>query len=237
MPKITLENITKSYRGEKRRFVPAVSDINLTIEQGEFVFLTGSSGAGKSTLLGIIAGSIRPDRGRVLLDSCDVTHGPRWLCPHITRKFGQVWQEPSLIRRQTIGENLSLAVMIGGVRRGSGRAVASRVRKVLGLVGMRGCEDKYPVEMSSGECRRIELARALINSPPILLLDELTANLDDDSIWDMFQLLDELNRRGTTVIMATHASQYVNIMRKRVVTIVDGRIMGDVPKGRYGEIV
>ena len=127
--------------------------------------------------------------------------------------------------------------MIGGVRRGSGCAVASRVRKVLGLVGMRGCEDKYPVEMSSGECRRIELARALINSPPILLLDELTANLDDDSIWDMFQLLDELNRRGTTVIMATHASQYVNIMRKRVVTIVDGRIMGDVPKGRYGEIV
>lgn len=237
MPKITLENVTKSYRGEKRRTVPAVSDINLTIEQGEFVFLTGSSGAGKSTLLGLMAGSIRPDKGRVFLDNRDITHTPKWLRPHITRRFGQVWQEPSLIRRQTIEENLSLAVMIGGVRRSSGRTVENRVKKVLGLVGMQGCEGKYPVEMSSGECRRIELARALINSPPILLLDEITANLDDDNIWDMFHLLDELNRKGTTVIMATHASQYVNIMRKRVVTIVDGRVLGDVPKGRYGEIV
>ena len=91
--------------------------------------------------------------------------------------------------------------------------------------------------MSIGECRRVELARALINSPPILVLDEITANLDDDNIWDMFHLLQELNRKGTTIIMATHASQYVNIMRRRVVTLVDGKIFGDVEKGRYGDVV
>ena len=111
------------------------------------------------------------------------------------------------------------------------------MKKVLGLVGMRGVEARYPVEMSIGECRRVELARALINSPPILVLDEITANLDDDNIWDMFQLLQEVNRMGTTVIMATHASRYVNIMRRRVVTLVDGKIFGDVEKGRYGDVV
>ena len=104
-------------------------------------------------------------------------------------------------------------------------------------MGMRGVEARYPVEMSIGECRRVELARALINSPPILVLDEITANLDDDNIWDMFQLLQEVNRMGTTVIMATHASRYVNIMRRRVITLVDGKIFGDVEKGRYGDVV
>ena len=119
----------------------------------------------------------------------------------------------------------------------STKHVELRVKKVLGLVGMRGVESKYPVELSIGECRRVELARALINSPPILVLDEITANLDDDNIWDMFQLLQEVNRKGTTVIMATHASRYVNIMRRRVVTLVDGKIFGDVEKGRYGDVV
>ena len=95
----------------------------------------------------------------------------------------------------------------------------------------------YPGELSIGECRRVELARAMINSPPILVLDEITANLDDDNIWDMIILLNEVNRRGTTVIMATHASKYVNIMRRRVITLVDGHIFGDVERGRYGDVV
>ena len=110
-------------------------------------------------------------------------------------------------------------------------------RKALGIVGLPGVEGCYPAELSIGECRRVELARALINSPPILLLDELTANLDDDNIWDLMHLLNELNSRGTTIIMATHASQYVNIMRRRVVTLVDGRLVGDVKNGKYGDIV
>jgi cell division transport system ATP-binding protein len=98
-------------------------------------------------------------------------------------------------------------------------------------------EKKYPGEISIGECRRMELARALINSPPILVLDELTANLDDDNIWDIFQLLQEINHKGTTVIMATHASQYVNMLRQRVITMVDGHIFGDVQKGKYGDVM
>ena len=104
----------------------------------------------------------------------------------------------------------------------------------MGLAPVAEC---YPAELSLGECRRVELARALVNSPPILLLDELTANLDDDTIWDLMHLLNELNSRGTTIIMATHASQYVNIMRRRVVTLVDGKLAGDVRNGKYGRIV
>ena len=127
--------------------------------------------------------------------------------------------------------------MIGRRRFESAKHIDERIQKVLGLVGMRGTEKMYPGELSIGECRRVELARALINSPPILVLDEITANLDDDNIWDMLILLNEVNRRGTTVIMATHASKYVNIMRRRVITLVDGHIFGDVERGRYGDVV
>jgi cell division transport system ATP-binding protein len=98
-------------------------------------------------------------------------------------------------------------------------------------------EKRYPVELSIGEARRVELARAIINSPPVLVLDELTANLDRDTIWDIFHLLTELNRRGTTIVMATHASEYVNLMRRRVVTLVDGHVFGDVKNGRYGDVM
>ena len=130
-----------------------------------------------------------------------------------------------------------MAAMIGRRRFESAKHIDERIRKVLGLVGMRGAEKMYPGELSIGECRRVELARAMINSPPILVLDEITANLDDDNIWDMIILLNEVNRRGTTVIMATHASKYVNIMRRRVITLVDGHIFGDVERGRYGDVV
>ncbi len=171
------------------------------------------------------------------LDKKDLSKLIAWSQNRTAILFGKVQQEHSLIRKMTVGENLWIAAQVGRRRFESSRHVELRVKKVLGLVGMRGVEARYPVEMSIGECRRVELARALINSPPILVLDEITANLDDDNIWDMLQLLQEVNRRGTTVIMATHASRYVNIMRRRVVTLVDGRIFGDVEKGRYGDVV
>ena len=135
------------------------------------------------------------------------------------------------MRQKTIGENLETVVMIGRRRR------EGMVQKALGMVGLHGVEDRYPVELSLGECRRVELARAIILSPPVLLLDELTANLDEDAIWDVFHLLDEMNRRGTTIVMATHAKMFVNMMRKRVITLVDGKVFGDVAKGRYGDII
>lgn len=245
MPTITLENVTKNYKLDRRqkkehkgkKFEVGVEDINLTVRQGEFVFLIGSSGAGKSTLLDLISGKVKPDRGTVSLDGKDLSKLIPWSQNRMALLFGKVQQEHSLIRKMTVEENLWIAAQAGRRRLESGKHMELRIKKVLGLVGMRGVEARYPVEMSIGECRRVELARALINSPPILVLDEITANLDDDNIWDMFQLLQEVNRMGTTVIMATHASRYVNIMRRRVVTLVDGKIFGDVEKGRYGDVV
>lgn len=243
MPTITLEKVTKYYKVQKKhrrgenRVEIGVEDVDLTVEQGEFVFLVGSSGAGKSTLLDLISGKVKPDKGTVSLNGKDLARLFPWSHNQTALLFGKVCQEQTLARRITVEENLRMAAMIGRRRFESAKHIDERIRKVLGLVGMRGTEKKYPGELSIGECRRVELARAMINSPPILVLDEITANLDDDNIWDMFQLLQEVNRKGTTVIMATHASRYVNIMRRRVVTLVDGKIFGDVEKGRYGDVV
>jgi cell division transport system ATP-binding protein len=215
-----------------------VQDVDLTIEQGDFVFVIGSSGAGKSTLLQLITGQLKPDKGRIYLGDRELQWLKRLSRNQIALMFGQVWQEEMLAHKKTVAENLMIAVRIDSFaqRKDKQDELQRRVRKVLALVGLSGVEDKFPVELSIGECRRVELARALINSPPILVLDEITANLDDDCIWDIFQLLQEINRRGTTIIMSTHASQYVNILRKRVITMVDGRVYGDVRKGRYGDV-
>ena len=144
-------------------------------------------------------------------------------------------QISQLMRKRTIEENLAMASMIGRGRRKV--PMEERIRKALCMVGLKDVEKRYPVELSLGECRRVELARAIINSPSVLVLDELTASLDEDTIWDLFHLIGELNRLGTTVIMATHAKNFVNLMRKRVITLVDGRIFGDVRNGRYGDVM
>lgn len=237
MPTIRLEKVSKFYQWEGRTRAAALN-VDLEIQQGEFVFLVGSSGAGKSTLLKLITGELKPDRGHVYLDERSLWRIPKIGRSQIAFTFGQVWQEQRLMRKRTIRDNLTVIARIGKRSRTErGVSIEDKVSKVLGLVGMSGVEDKYPVELSIGESRRVELARALINSPSILILDEITANLDDENIWDMFHLLGELNRKGTTIIMATHASRYVNIMRKRVVTMVDGQVFGDVKKGRYGDVV
>lgn len=242
MPTITLENVSKYYKNRRgnrsgRRYETGVEGVSLEIRQGEFVFITGSNGAGKSTLLDLISGRIKPDRGRVLLDGVSNARPLPWQRERIALMFGRVVEEHTLIRKMTVEDNLMIAARVGRKRFETPQEMRDRIKKVLGLVGLSGMEGRYPVEMSLGECRCIELARAMINSPPVLVLDEITANLDDDSIWDIFHLLTEINRRGTTVIMSTHASQYVNIMRRRVVTVVDGQILGDVQKGRYGDVV
>ena len=250
MAEVRLENVTKAYRGddqhisakERRRAKKdnvdprvnyAVRDANLTIEQGEFVFLIGSSGAGKSTLLRLMSGELKPDEGMVFLNGANMARmiGP-WKA-RASRTFGVVSQQGLLIRKRTVWDNLLMAAAAAGLRR-KGEDAA---RKALGIVGLPNVGNCYPAELSVGESRRVELARAVLNSPSILLLDELTANLDDDLIWDLMHLLTELNSHGTTIVMATHASQYVNIMRKRVITLVDGRIVGDVKNGKYGDIV
>ena len=244
MPEIKLQNVTKTYPVGRRKLfgrrktAVGVERINLTIQQGEFVFIVGRSGCGKTTLLNLITGETKADAGMVCVDQYDLAN-----LGHRTRKtvrlmFGRVWQEQqTLARKMTVKDNLKLTARIGRKRGESEADLDARVAKVLGLVGMSGVEKNYPVELSIGQCRRVELARALINSPDILVLDEITANLDDDNIWDIFHLLTEINRRGTTIIMATHADQYVNIMQKRVITLMNGRIFGDVPKGKYGDVV
>lgn len=241
MPTIELEQVSKFYKSKKRKRRSAyqetgVEDIDLTIKQGEFVFVVGGSGAGKSTLLRLISGQTRPSRGKVYIDQKDLNWMLKLSQNHAAVLFGKIWQDPTLIRKRTVEENLALAARIT-LGRESDQLVALRVKKVLGLVGMKGAEKRYPVELSIGECRRIELARAMIGSPPILILDEITANLDDDSIWDTLHLLNDLNRKGTTVIMATHNSMYVNILRRRVITMSNGRITGDERKGKYGDVL
>jgi len=241
MPTIELENVTKVYKPKRRRkglvhTDMGVEEVNLTIRQGEFVFVVGASGSGKSTLLRLITGEIRPNEGRVCVDEKELGWMLKLSRNRAAMMFGKIWQDPTLIRKKTIGDNLALAVKIAFGRE-SPRLVDLRIKKVLGLVGLKGVEKKYPVELSIGECRRVELARALINSPPILVLDEITANLDDDCIWDTLHLLNDVNRRGTTVIMATHDSQYVNILRRRVITMSGGRVIGDIQKGKYGDVL
>ncbi|MEA5143034.1 MAG: ATP-binding cassette domain-containing protein [Oscillibacter sp.] len=233
MPTIRLEEATKFYM-EGRRKIDAVRGIDLTIKQGEFVFITGSSGAGKSTLLKLLCGIAKPDCGMVYFNESNMARAMLLSGDRIRQQFGYVPQTPMLMHRRTIEDNLTAVARSKGLLRR--RDVHSRVKKVLGIVGLSGIEKVYPAELSGGERRRVELARALINSPPILALDEVTANLDEDNIWDIFHLLTELNRQGTTVIMATHASLFVNLMRQRVITLVDGKVAGDVCGGKYGDI-
>lgn len=238
MPLIELQNVSKFYKWE-HNFRIAVQSIDLTIRQGEFVFIIGSSGSGKSTLLKLISGQLDPDWGEVRIDGRELKTKTRFgRRRRINPMFGIVGQKQGLVNRKTVYQNL-----MDSARQGmrfsldNRRKAEERIKKVLSLVGMKGFEDKYPLEMSLGECWQVEFARALINSPQILVIDEITTKLDDDTIWDIFLFLNELNRKGTTVIMATRASQFVNIMHKRVVTMVDGKVFGDVKRGRYGDVV
>lgn len=242
MPTIRLEKATKWYTTEQGFFKRSKSremgimDADLTIEQGEFVFVIGSSGAGKSTLLNLLSGEVKPDSGNVFLGDKDMQKLRRRSRNKVKLLFGHVFQESNLIRKMTVEENLYLVAQVGRRKGERQKDMQARITKALGLVGMTDKRTNYPGELSGGECRRVELARALINSPSILVLDELTSNLDDDNIWDILHLLQEINQKGITVIMATHAGKYVNIMRRRVITLVDGKIFGDVRNGKYGNV-
>lgn len=236
MATITLKGVGKEYEKGRygiRRNRWAVRDIDLTIEQGEFVFLLGSSGAGKSTLLRLMVGDIQPTIGQVLFDDIDLSKIPERRKHLLRRHYGVVWQQPRMIEDRTIFDNIAVTMRAARMSR---RKIEECVPKALGIVGLRRKAFCLPGEVSGGELMRVELARAIVNSPTILIVDEPTANLDNDTSWDVIQLLQEINRRGTTVVMATHARTFVNILRKRVVTLADGEIIGDVKKGRYGYI-
>ena len=241
MPTIKVENVSRYYWQkrqhwfQRRRKEIGVEDVSLSIEQGEFVYIIGSSGSGKGTLLKLIAGQERPHKGAVYIQSENVADLRKARGRKLPLLIGYVSQQHTLDRSKTVGEALEQAARVGLRKFGGKKELNNRIQKALGLTGLSGKQDQYPGMLTAGECRRVELAKALINSPPILVLDEVTANLDADSMWDVFLLLNEINAMGTTIVMSTHNINYVNMVRRRVVTLVDGRLYSDEVKGRYGE--
>ena len=229
MPTIRLEQVTKIYRSRSRR-APTVLDLSLKIEQGEFVFVVGGPGAGKTTLLKLIGGELTPDEGMVLLGEVNLRRMSSMQRARLRREIGVVAQEPRIVKDLTVRENLAPRSLADKVRDFVNNEPL--VEKSLALVGLAGYEGRYPMELSASENRRIELARAIMHSPSILLLDALTEGVDEDAGWDMMHLLSELSARGTTVVVATGDGAFVNFMRKRVVTLSEGKLVSDVKKGR-----
>ncbi len=223
MPDIRLENITAYHPGAKN----GIYDINLHIKQAEFLFIVGASGSGKSTLLNVILGEISPKYGNVFIDEKHRLHFKE----KSKIKIGVVAQNANLLSGESVKESMQrIAVITSGKIRNE-----KRIDKALNLVGLLHCKNRKTKELSSGERRRVELARALMANPHILILDEPTAGLDNDATWDLLHLLLEINRKGVTVLLATHAKQFVDVLRKRVVKLKDGKIIADDIHGKYGD--
>ena len=226
---IRLEGATKRYENK----AVGAEAVTLRIEQGDFLFVIGRTGAGKTTLLRLITRDFDPTEGNVYIDDENMKHISRSKMPYFRRRFGVVWRDPYLIPNKTVYENVALAMF--AVRQPS-NLIEISVPAALGMVGMRKKADFYPQDLSGGERFKVALARAIINGPEILVADEPTANLDRDTAWDIMCLLAEINRKGTTVIVATHAHELVKIMGKRVATMIRGRMFMDVDKKLYGKI-
>ncbi len=218
---IILENVTKTYgTGES-----ALSDVNLTIGEGEFVFLVGPSGSGKTTFFRLLIRDMLPTVGVVTVDSVNTSKVSRGKIPHLRRKIGVVFQDLKLLSDRTIFENIILPLHIAGVEAKSAR---SRGEEVLSQVGILEHKDKFPIQLSGGELQRVAIARAVVFTPKILLADEPTGNLDTVTSWEIVKLLQDINAAGTTVLMATHNTDIVKSLGKRVVTLEKGRLVSDV---------
>ncbi|WP_035860821.1 cell division ATP-binding protein FtsE [Cryptosporangium arvum] len=225
---ITLDRVTKTYPKSRR---PALDDVNVNVEKGEFVFFIGPSGSGKSTFIRLLLKEDTPTTGKVLVAGKDVASIRPWKVPQLRRSVGCVFQDFRLLPNKTAAENVAFALEVIGKTRSVIRRV---VPEVLSLVGLEGKENRYPHELSGGEQQRVAVARAFVNRPLVLLADEPTGNLDPDTSIEIMRLLDRINRTGTTVVMATHDSNIVNQMRRRVVELDRGRIIRDQARGVYG---
>jgi len=206
----------------------ALSGVDLHIERGEFVFIVGASGSGKSTLLGLIYRDHVPTEGKVLIAGQDVAALPPGQICHLRRKVGVVFQDFRLLPDKTVWENVAFALDVLGASR---REKYRKVPLALELVGLTDKEGSYPTQLSGGEQQRVSIARALVNSPPVLLADEPTGNLDPDISWEIVQLLSRIAERGTTVVCATHDRYIVDGLRKRVVSLVGGTVVRDDRSG------
>jgi cell division transport system ATP-binding protein len=222
---IKFENVAKAYGKHY-----ALNNINLEIRKGEFISLVGQSGAGKSTLLSLVIGEEKPDSGRILIDDIDVGRIRRSDIPYLRRKIGFVFQDIKLLPNRTAYENVAFAMLVSGEKDST---IKKEVPDILKLVGLDDRAKAFPDEMSGGERQRIAIARSLVHKPVLLLADEPTGNLDSINAWDIIQLLLKINKAGTTVMLATHAKDLVNSIKKRVITIEKGEIVYDQQKGKY----
>ena len=227
---ISFESVSKTYPGQDR---PALSEMSLEIERGEFVFVIGSSGSGKSTFMRLILREERPTTGRVIVAGKDLSRLSNWKLPHHRRLIGTVFQDFRLLPNKTVHQNVSFALEVIGKPKGHINKV---VPEVLDLVGLDGKEDRLPSELSGGEQQRVAVARAFVNRPMILIADEPTGNLDPETSVGIMKLLDRINRTGTTVVMVTHDQAIVNQMRKRVLELDQGSLVRDQARGVYGYV-
>ncbi len=224
---IRFENVSKTYKNG----TPALKDISLNIEKGEFVFLVGASGSGKTTFLRLLLREELPDRGRILEAGRDLSELSKWRVPYLRRNIGCVFQDFRLLPNKTVFENVAFALEVIGRPRST---VDSQVPQILELVGLSEKAKNLPGELSGGEQQRVAVARAFVNRPLILLADEPTGNLDPTNSESIMALLERINRTGTTVVMATHDKALVDRMRRRVVELDRGEVVRDQVRGVYG---
>src|SRR5689334_13132166 len=224
---ILFENVTKTYPRTTR---PALDDVSLEIPRGEFAFVVGTSGSGKSTMMQLVMKEQDATRGRILVAGRDLDRLPERKVPALRREIGCVFQDFRLLPNKTVFQNVAYALQVLGSSRARSRQTAPEPPELGGLAGM---EKRLPHQLSGGEQQRVAIARAFVNRPPVLLADEPTGNLDPDTSLGIVQLLDRINRTGTTVVMATHDTVTVNAMRKRVIRLDRGVLVSDMEAGDY----
>ena len=217
---IRLEHVSKSYA----EGIPALDDISIRIEEGEFVFVVGDSGSGKSTLIKLLLKELEPTNGKIYINNQDVGNIKRRQIPVFRRQIGVVFQDFRLLKDRNVYDNVSFAMHVVG---SSGRTIRKKVPQMLSMVGLAAKYRSYPKQLSGGEQQRVAIARALVNQPKILLADEPTGNLDNNNAWEIMNLLEEINARGTTVVVVTHNLEIVRIMKKRIIEIDKGIIVTD----------
>ncbi len=225
---IIFSNVSKVYDDNGAK---ALDGISFCIERGEFVFIVGPSGAGKSTLIKLLMHEERATSGDVIINGINVTGLKQKDIPYLRRNMGVVFQDFRLLPKKTVYENVSFAMEIVGASR---REIRRQVPNVLSMVGLSHKAKSYPYQLSGGEQQRVALARALVNNPAFLIADEPTGNLNPKTAMEIVELLNEINKRGTTVVMATHAKDIVDCMKKRVIAIEDGVVARDEARGVYG---
>lgn len=223
---IILEDVCKAYSTG----APALNGISLHVQKGDFVFIVGDSGSGKSTLIKLLLRELMPTSGNIVVNGTDVGKLKRRRIPKFRRNIGVVFQDFRLLKDRNVYENVAFAQRVIQVPT---REIRKNVPAILSTVGLAGKYKAKPRQLSGGEQQRVALARALINNPPILLADEPTGNLDPKNSWEIMKLLEEINRRGTTVLVVTHNREIVNAMKKRVITMKKGVIVSDEERGGY----